>query len=105
MVNFLFQAVASTNLIGNFKNNPSVIVELTKDKTLDLEEEKVIRFKLRHQYTLLCNGIRYGVISFTVTDMYKTSMYLLSGQRMSTDKNCSVERGQPTKSYYRKANE
>lgn len=101
----LFVNVNASHVLTNPANHPPVVVELTKMHGLILEDEKLIRYKLRHQYTLTCGGVRYGVISYTVSDMYRTSMFLLSGQTVKTEKRCSVERGQPTKSYYLKARE
>lgn len=102
----IFQANASlAHTLSNPTNKPAVVVELTDAKELILEDEKLIRYKLRHQYTLTCSGVRYGVINYSVSDMYRTRLILLSGQEIKTEKRCSVERGQPTKSYYLKANE
>ena len=84
---------------------PVVIAELTKEPTLQLEDDKVIRYKLRHQYTLTCGDVRYAVIRYKVDEMYRTNMSLLSGQELTVGKRCSVERGQPMKSYYLKAYE
>ena len=105
LASFFVTANAAIPAITNSTTYPHVVVELTDEKNLLLEDEKLIRYKLRHQYTLICNGVRYGVINFSIGDMYRTNMYLLSGQTLKTEKRCSVERGQPTKSYYLKANE
>lgn len=72
----------------------------TPPSHLLVENHKILRYQLRHNYTLKCTSGKYGVIDFKPARGLIDSAVLLSGQEIKLNEICDVKRGEPVKAIY-----
>lgn len=79
----------------------AVIVEVVQPpRHVLVETNKILRYQLRHKYTLNCLGDKYGALDFKLQATKVKTILLLSGQTIEVNKICSISKGDPVGSIY-----
>lgn len=78
-----------------------VVAELTPPPNrILIEHEKILKYQLRHRYTVFCKNENYGAMDFIPNGNNIESVLLVSGQSLQLGQKCDVKAGNPTKTTY-----
>ena len=78
-----------------------VVAELTPPPNrILIEHDKILKYQLRHRYTVFCKNENYGATDFIPNGTTIQSVLLVSGQSLVLNQKCDVKAGNPTKTTY-----